>query len=153
MDRIEVRTYKGRVCLSMLKFWVIHKDFPKQCQWVSLLGVGGNLSVNTAKIDLSREYAFSTAIFEYWTIDPHLNHLRHFLKLEMLGPHTLLLNQNLWEMNQRTDILNKLFGFFMWTQVCESTCKEAELKWNDVPSPAWNLNIPFFLTEEIVGLY
>lgn len=33
--------------------------------------------------------------------------------------------------------------FFYVDAVCESTCKEAELKWNDVPLPAWDSNIPF----------
>lgn len=48
---------------------------------------------------------FSTAIVEYWSMYYHLNHLRYFLRMEIIGPLAVLLNQNLWEMTQKIDIL------------------------------------------------
>lgn len=46
------------------------KSFPRQCQWLSLLGVGGKLSVNTMKIGLSWEHAFPRQFLsiEPWTM-------------------------------------------------------------------------------------
>lgn len=60
---------------------------------------------------------FSTAIVEYGSTDNHLNHLRYFLRMEIVGPLAVLLNQNLWEMTQRIDILTSFLVIYVNTSL------------------------------------